>query len=95
MSSLMSRSKSGVYVSVILAMVFWGFSFVAFKFANQSFRPITIVFFRLLVSIFFLFGFALAFKRLNKIKKKDQKWFLLLAFVEPFKIGRASCRERV
>jgi drug/metabolite transporter (DMT)-like permease len=84
MNSLMSRSKSGVYVSVILAMVFWGFSFVAFKFANQSFRPITIVFFRLTVSIFFLFGFALAFKRLNRIKRKDQKWFLLLAFVEPF-----------
>jgi drug/metabolite transporter (DMT)-like permease len=80
----MSRSKSGVYVSVILAMVFWGFSFVAFKFANQSFRPITIVFFRLTVSIFFLFGFALAFKRLNRIKRKDQKWFLLLALVEPF-----------
>jgi drug/metabolite transporter (DMT)-like permease len=80
----MSRSKSGVYLAVILAMIFWGFTFVAFKFAIPSFRPITIVFFRLLVSIFFLFGFALAFKRLNKIKKKDQKWFLLLAFVEPF-----------
>ena len=80
----MGKPKSGVYVAVILAMVFWGFSFVAFKFAIQSFRPITIVFFRLLVSIVFLFGFALAFKRLNKIKRKDQKWFLLLALVEPF-----------
>ena len=80
----MSRSKSGVYFLVILAMVFWGFTFVAFKFANLSFRPITIVFFRLAVSIFFLFGFAFFFKRLNKIKKKDQKWFLLLALVEPF-----------
>ena len=80
----MSRSKSGVYFLVILAMVFWGFTFVAFKFANLSFRPITIVFFRLVVSIFFLFGFAFFFKRLNKIKKKDQKWFLLLALVEPF-----------
>jgi len=54
----MGKSKSGVYFSVILAMVFWGFAFVAFKFANVSFRPITIVFFRLTVSIFFLFGFA-------------------------------------
>ena len=80
----MDRSKSGVSVAVILAMGFWGFSFVAFKFAIQSFRPITIVFFRLLVSIVFLFSFALAFKRLNKIKRKDQKWFLLLALVEPF-----------
>ena len=80
----MCKSKSGVYFLVILAMIFWGFTFVAFKFANQSFRPITIVFFRLTVSIFFLFGFALLFKRLNKIKRKDQKWFLLMALAEPF-----------
>ena len=80
----MSKSKPGVYVSVIMAMIFWGFTFVAFKFAYLSFRPISIVTFRLAVSIFFLFGFALLFKRLNKIRKKDQKWFLLLALVEPF-----------
>lgn len=80
----MSKSKSGVYFLVILSMIFWGFTFVAFKFANVSFRPITIIFFRLLVSIFFLFGFALLFKRLNKIKRKDQKWFLLMALAEPF-----------
>ena len=80
----MSKSKSGVYFLVILAMVFWGFTFVAFKFANISFRPITIVFFRLTVSIFFLFGFALLLKRLDRIRRKDQKWFLLMALVEPF-----------
>lgn len=80
----MRQSKSGIYFLLILAMIFWGFSFVAFKYANLSFRPITIVSFRLSVSIFFLFGFAILFKRLNKIKKKDQKWFLLMALVEPF-----------
>lgn len=80
----MSKSKSGVYVAVIMAMIFWGFTFVAFKFAIQSFRPISIITYRLAVSIFFLFGFALLFKRLNRIKRKDQKWFFLLALVEPF-----------
>jgi drug/metabolite transporter (DMT)-like permease len=80
----MSRSKGGVYIAVILAFVFWGFTFVAFKFANQSFSPISIVFFRLAVSLFFLFGFATGFNRLKKIRRKDQKWFILLAFVEPF-----------
>ncbi|MDF1574471.1 MAG: DMT family transporter [Bacteroidales bacterium] len=80
----MSKSKSGVYFLVILAMIFWGFTFVVFKFAYQSFRPISIVFFRLLVSIVFLFGFALLFKRLNRIRRKDQLWFLLLALAEPF-----------
>ena len=80
----MSKSRGGVYFLVILAMIFWGFSFVTFKIANESFRPITIVGFRLFVSIFFLFGFAWSFKRLNRIRKKDQKWFLLMALVEPF-----------
>jgi len=80
----MSSSRSGVYFSVILGMIFWGFTFVAFKFANESFRPISIVFLRLFVSIFFLFGFAYMFKRLGRIKRKDRKWFLLMALFEPF-----------
>ncbi len=80
----MGKSRAGVYLSVILAMIFWGFTFVAFKFAIVSFSPISIIFLRLFVSIFFLFGFAFLFKRLGRIKKKDQKWFLLLALLEPF-----------
>ncbi len=65
-------------------MIFWGFTFVLFKYASESFRPVTIVFLRLFVSIFFLFGFALLFKRLGRIKRKDQKWFILMALFEPF-----------
>lgn len=80
----MSSPRAGVYFSVILAMIFWGVTFVAFKIANESFRPITIVFFRLFVSIFFLFGFAILFRRLGRIRKQDQKWFLLMALFEPF-----------
>jgi drug/metabolite transporter (DMT)-like permease len=80
----MSKSKGGVYFLVILANVFWGFTFVGFKIANLSFRPITIVYFRLFISIFFLFGFAILLKRLSKIQKKDRKWFFLLALFEPF-----------
>ena len=80
----MKRAHVGAYVSVILAMIFWGFTFVLFKYANQSFRPITISFLRLFISIFFLFGFAFLLKRLRKIRRKDQKWLLLLALLEPF-----------
>ncbi len=72
-----------VISSAILAAVFWGITFVAFKFANESFGPIAIVFIRLIVSIPFLFGFALISGRMMKIRKEDFKWFLLLAFFEP------------
>ena len=80
----MSRSRSWVYLLVILAEIFWGITFVAFKYANQSFRPISIVTFRLAVSLIFLFGFALLFKRLKRIQRGDLKWFLFLALSEPF-----------
>jgi len=65
-------------------MVFWGITFVAFKYANLSFEPIAIVFIRLVISIPFLFGFAWISRRMMKIKKGDFKWFLLLAVFEPF-----------
>jgi len=80
----MKSPRVAAYVSVILAMIFWGFTFVLYKYANLSFRPTSIIFFRLFVSIFFLFGFAFLFRRLGKISRRDQKWFLLMAFFEPF-----------
>jgi drug/metabolite transporter (DMT)-like permease len=80
----MKSPRVAAYVSVILAMIFWGFTFVLYKYANLSFRPTSIIFFRLFVSIFFLFGFAFLFRRLGKISRRDRKWFLLMAFFEPF-----------
>jgi len=80
----MSKTKWGAYLASVLAFIFWGITFVGFKFANQSFSPISIIFYRLSISIFFLFGFATIFRRLNRIWRKDQKWFVLLALVEPF-----------
>ena len=80
----MKSPRVVAYVSVILAMVFWGFTFVLYKYANLSFRPTSVIFFRLFVSIFFLFGFAFLFRRLGRISRKDQKWFILMAFFEPF-----------
>lgn len=67
-----------------MAMVFWGITFVAFKFANESLEPIAIVFIRLIISIPFLFGFALLTRRMMKIRREDFKWFILLAITEPF-----------
>jgi len=80
----MKSARTGAYISVILANFFWGLTFVLFKVANESIRPISIAFLRLFISIFFLFGFALLLKRLGRIKRKDQKWLLLLALFEPF-----------
>jgi drug/metabolite transporter (DMT)-like permease len=65
-------------------MIFWGITFVVYKFAIVSFDPFSIIFIRLLISIVFLFSYAALSKRMMKIRKEDWKWFMLLALFEPF-----------
>lgn len=65
-------------------MIFWSFSFVWFKIANRSYNPITIVFIRLCIAAVFLSTFLWLTKGFTPIKKGDKKYFLLLAFFEPF-----------
>lgn len=65
-------------------MLFWAFSFIWFKIANETFRPITIVFLRLVLSIILLSAYLGIKKKFVKIKKEDRKLFLLLALFEPF-----------
>jgi drug/metabolite transporter (DMT)-like permease len=79
------KSKLGlVYLSLILAMLFWGYTFVAFKFALESFRPVSIIFLRLIISVSFLFLIAKMTGKLQVIRKQDYKLFILMAFLEPF-----------
>ena len=65
-------------------MIFWAFSFIWFKIANETFHPITIVFIRLLLSVILLTIYLAGTRTYMKIKKKDRKLFLLLALFEPF-----------
>jgi drug/metabolite transporter (DMT)-like permease len=72
------------YGAVVLAMIFWSFSFIWFKIANKTFHPITIVFIRLLFSVILMTVFLVVTKNYMKIKKGDWKLFLMLAVFEPF-----------
>lgn len=65
-------------------MIFWAFSFIWFKMANADFRPVTIVFLRLIFAIILLTSYLVYTKRFVKIRKSDYKLFFLLAFFEPF-----------
>lgn len=73
-----------VIAGLSLAMIFWAFSFVWVKQAYESFNPSTVVLFRLIISATLLYVILKYLKKLNPLKKKDIKWFLLLAFFEPF-----------
>lgn len=72
------------YGAVVLAMIFWSFSFIWFKIANKTFHPVTIVFFRLLFSVIILTVYLIITKNYMKIKRRDWKLFLILALFEPF-----------
>jgi drug/metabolite transporter (DMT)-like permease len=72
------------YGSVVIAMIFWSFSFIWFKMANRTFNPITIVFIRLVFATILLSVYLFVTKGFMKIKKKDRKLFLMLALFEPF-----------
>ncbi len=80
----MSWNKSRPYIEISLAMVFWAFSFIWYKEAYQFLPPISLIFFRMIVASFFLFILISVSKRLERIKRTDIKYFLLLALVEPF-----------
>jgi len=73
-----------VYSLLILSMFFWGSSYVWAKVALEYYNSITIIFFRLAVSVIVLFLVLLLTKQLKLPEKKHWPLFLLLAFFEPF-----------
>ncbi len=79
------RNKKGiVYLAVILAMIFWSFSFVWVKEVYVAYGPLTTVFIRLLIATALMLLYGWLSHKLMKIEKQDYRTFLLLAFFEPF-----------
>ena len=65
-------------------MVFWSFSFIWTRVAIHSFQPMTLITLRLLIAAILLFIVSKSAGKLQKLRRKDFKWFILLAFFEPF-----------
>jgi drug/metabolite transporter (DMT)-like permease len=80
----MKEKRFVVYLAAVAAMLFWAASYVWYKQAFEMFKPITIIFLRLLLSYVLLSLFLHFSKISTRIDKKDYKLFLLLAFFEPF-----------
>ena len=72
------------YVSIIVAMIFWGFSYVWTNIAMRSFPVLTLLELRLTIASILLFAFGYSFHFMQKPKREDLKWFLLMALFEPF-----------
>ena len=66
-------------------MFFWGFSFIWSNQVLKSGVPVyALVFFRMAIAGALLLAFTLATRQLEMPRRKDLKWFLLLALAEPF-----------
>ncbi|NLJ82418.1 MAG: DMT family transporter [Bacteroidales bacterium] len=91
------NNLTGIYILLMLSMFFWGISFVFTKVVLQYMQPLTIIFFRLLISIPFIWMIVLLFYRKHKIRFKDIKMIVLLALFEPvlYFIGETFGLQRV
>jgi drug/metabolite transporter (DMT)-like permease len=76
--------KLKLYGAISLAMLFWSFSFIWTRQAILSFPPITLVTLRLVIASVLLFLVSKAAGKFQVMRREDVKWFLLLAFFEPF-----------
>lgn len=65
-------------------MLLWSFSFIWTRVAIESFPPVTLITLRLIIASFLLYLASVISGKFQKIKKEDIKWFLLLAFFEPY-----------
>lgn len=79
-----NKSLVKYYIFVTISMLFWGLSFIWSKVALEQYEPITIIFFRLIISALVLFLIMKVSRKVEKMEKEDRKWFLMLALAEPF-----------
>lgn len=80
----MKKSTLLVHGSALLAMFFWGISYIWSKQVFEHLQPATTVFFRLLISVPFLFLLISLLKQHEKIQRQHYPIFILSAVFNPF-----------
>jgi drug/metabolite transporter (DMT)-like permease len=86
-----TRNPLFIYVPVVIAMVFWSFSFIWYKQVFVYYDPLTLIVFRLLIAVPLLFIISILFRRMQRLNRKHISWFLLLGFFEPFLYFIGEC----
>ncbi len=80
----MKNNNFIVHISGVVAMVFWGMSFIWSTQVFNYLNPTTTIFFRLIISCVFLGVLLFSLGLFEKVHKKDLKLFALAALFEPF-----------
>lgn len=80
----MPNNKFFTYTLAILAVSFWGLSYIWTKVVFISYNPITTIFLRLALSSVILFVVLWFLNKNEKISKQDYLSFLAMSFFSPF-----------
>jgi len=72
------------YLLIIIAVIFWGSSFIATKVALKELSPETIISLRLIIASIFLFITAIVYKKDFSINFKSHRVIFLLALIAVF-----------
>ncbi|MCW8804822.1 MAG: DMT family transporter [Ignavibacteriaceae bacterium] len=80
----MANRKSIRYLLILLAVVFWGTSFVATKTLLLEIKPVTIIILRLIIASILLTFIAVSTKRNFSLNIKSHGWIFILALIAVF-----------
>lgn len=81
------NNKVITYIALVLSTIFWGISFIMTKelFLSEEHMTVTILItLRLAVATLVMMPALALLGRLQRVRREDIKWFLLLALAEPF-----------
>jgi len=80
----LTNKKSFRYLLILLAVIFWGTSFVATKTLLTEIKPITIIILRLITASALLTFIAIYTKRNFSLNLKSHGWIFILALIAVF-----------
>ena len=81
----MAIKKRWIYIGICLATTFWGMSFLwTDQLLNLSFPVYSLIFLRILIAAGILLVSLSLWRKLQRPKWKDFKWFALMTLFEPF-----------
>ncbi|MFW5707028.1 MAG: DMT family transporter [Bacteroidota bacterium] len=80
----MQKNALTVYILTLLAVAFWGISYVWMKVVYNYYEPITTMFLRLCLSSLFMYLLLKIMGKKEKIERQDYGAFVILSFFSPF-----------
>ena len=80
----MRSLKVPVYIYAVAAMLLWGMSFIWSSILLTQYKPVSVIFCRLILSTLFRFLLKKIFKVHEKIAREDHLLLFLSALFTPF-----------